>query len=215
LRGLVIASAAATLSGCDEPDPNAGQIAAYATADQCAADGLVTNADCREADREARAEHAALAPRYEDWSDCQEDYEQCEDVNEGGRVFFVPRYAGYIVAELIDEAGDYAKAKRRRPLYRTRDGSVVVSGGAYVPGYGRYPVTRSGVETLGSRTAEPQRFSRGFNQTRRYGGVGDPVTRAAYSRTSVAMSGGDAPTTMSRGTVSRGGFGSSSFGRGG
>ena len=64
MRGIVIAGAAAALTGCEDPEPAVGEVAAYSSTAQCIVDDLVPNERCTEAEAQARAEHEESAPRY-------------------------------------------------------------------------------------------------------------------------------------------------------
>jgi uncharacterized protein YgiB involved in biofilm formation len=65
----------------------------------CAASGAYSLADCREWEREARAEFDEKAPKFDTRSLCERTYAHCMigEIFAGGGVAFVPRPRGFAV----------------------------------------------------------------------------------------------------------------------
>lgn len=128
--GLMLGTAGMVLSGCeDDPDVAAKN---FESVDACVADGSYGYQACRDAFSQAKAEHEAYGPRYEDKVLCEEEFGpgQCTSSSSGGSSFFMPFMAGYLVSEVIDELGDAAKKKSySKPVYRSKDGDWLGSGG--------------------------------------------------------------------------------------
>ena len=123
---LLLGSALAALTGCSDPEQEARVFSDVAT---CIASGLGQE-DCDAAFQAARAEHPLLAPRYPTEETCEAEVgegacERVEPRSDGGFVapYFIPLMTGFLIAEVLDEAGDALKRKRYgRPLYADRSG---------------------------------------------------------------------------------------------
>lgn len=143
--GLMTVSAFA-LSACQE-DP---QAMSFSTVEQCvsAAETMVKNVDsitatdCRDSFLEAQAEHVETAPRYDAMAVCEEEHGAgaCQpEVRSDGSSVFMPFFAGYMMASVMDDIGDSKKKKRvySTPVYAVKGGGFMpASGNAYFSNLG-------------------------------------------------------------------------------
>ena len=104
------------LTACEEPKVEA---AIFENVQQCISNGDATPEQCEQNFREAKTQHAAVAPKYASLSDCQSDFgaEKCEQApyrtSSGGSVF-MPLMAGYMMGSLLGGGRRMAP----QPLYR-------------------------------------------------------------------------------------------------
>lgn len=120
----LMASVSFTLAACGAPPERAAvahegewdtraETTSYATVAECAESGTATLAECQAAHDEA----AALAPKFSDQADCEEQFGagQCEQKAEanGGSVF-MPILAGFLLGRMLS-GGQRASAS---PLFR-------------------------------------------------------------------------------------------------
>jgi len=105
------------LSGCEEPRVDA---AVFDSLQQCVDDGSVPREQCEQNYKEARSQHAAVAPKYSSKEDCQADFgqEKCERApyqsSTGGSIF-MPMMMGYMMGSMIGGRRSMAS----QPLYRS------------------------------------------------------------------------------------------------
>lgn len=108
--------ALAVMSGC-APAPKE-QVKFVTDVDDCEANTSMTQEQCEAAYVRAVRDAESTAPRYQNLSDCQQEFGTCERNDNG---FFMPFMTGYIVSEIIDEAGDAMESRRRygstHPVY--------------------------------------------------------------------------------------------------
>jgi|TARA_B100001094_G_scaffold332339_1_gene403969 uncharacterized protein YgiB involved in biofilm formation len=115
--GLMMSVSLVALTGCDEPKVDAS---IYSSLDQCKRDPLVPPDECEKSFREAKSQHAAVAPKYASKSDCQADFgeNKCEQApyrSAGGGSIFMPMMMGYMMGSMLGGRRSMAS----QPLYRT------------------------------------------------------------------------------------------------
>lgn len=97
----------AVIAGCSGPAEE--EVKFVTSVDDCAANTSLDIEACEAAYQQALIDAQNTAPRYRYESDCEAEFDVCED--RGG--FFIPLMTGYIVAEIIDEVGDAFERKHR------------------------------------------------------------------------------------------------------
>ena len=139
---VLMGASAVTLNACggDQDVP----VEAFRNVEQCVATGKFTEEYCRGEWDQARQLHEKSAPRYADRAACEQEFgfQNCyrppqstqSAQSTGG--FFVPFMAGYIISDLINNAGGRNRFYSQ-PLYRN-----AYSGGFHT--LGNQPVFRSG-----------------------------------------------------------------------
>ena len=116
---LLMGVSVIALSACEEPMVDA---AVFDSLQQCIDDADVTGVECEQNYKEARSQHAAVAPKYSSEADCQADFgvEQCEEApyrtTSGGSVF-MPLMMGYMMGSMIGGR----RSMVSQPLYRSAD----------------------------------------------------------------------------------------------
>lgn len=114
---LMISVSLIALTACEEPKVDA---TIYESIDQCKKDPLMTVSQCENSFKEARTQHAAVAPKYSNESDCQADFGagNCEvapyRTSTGGSVF-MPLMMGYMMGSMLGGRGSMMS----QPLYRS------------------------------------------------------------------------------------------------
>jgi len=147
VRGALLGVSAFALAACDEPV----DLTFFSDVDQCteaAAESSEFSAgDCDRAFEQAMAEHAVLAPRYDELALCEEQHgaEACAPVEVAGGVpggevagpeaaatqasgsVFMPLFMGYMIGNALgrSSAGGYAG----RPIYTDAKGGLFSSDG--------------------------------------------------------------------------------------
>lgn len=146
MRGILLASTAGVIAACDGEDDRRGVFpAAFLSAEDCTKSGAFTEAECLQYASRARTEHLQSAPRFATRARCEDEYDTCEEVvedasgssNASGSAwhyqrYFVPQPAGFVVDELVDEAGDALKRPKNRQystLYKQRFSGYATSRG--------------------------------------------------------------------------------------
>jgi uncharacterized protein YgiB involved in biofilm formation len=105
------------LTACEEPKVDAS---IYESLEQCKRDPLNTSDQCDSAFKDAKNQHAAVAPKYASEADCQADFgpDKCEvapyQSSTGGSIF-MPLMAGYMMGSLLGGRGSMMS----QPLYRS------------------------------------------------------------------------------------------------
>ncbi|MBT8002837.1 MAG: DUF1190 domain-containing protein, partial [Rhodospirillales bacterium] len=114
--GLMMSVSLIALSACEEPRVDAS---VYESVEQCKRDPLGNPDQCESNFKEAKAQHAAVAPKYATKEDCVADFgaEKCEkapyQTSTGGSVF-MPLMAGYMMGSLLG-----GRRMGAQPLYRS------------------------------------------------------------------------------------------------
>lgn len=117
---LSMGVSALALTACGEDQSDA---LLYQSVQQCLADGKVSREDCLKGAREAKQQHAAVAPKYRSKADCEADFGEgkCETApyrtTAGGSVF-MPLLVGYMMGRTL---GGGARGFGGQPLYRSKD----------------------------------------------------------------------------------------------
>jgi uncharacterized protein YgiB involved in biofilm formation len=105
------------LTACEEPRVDA---AVFDSLQQCFADADKSREECELNYKEARGQHAAVAPKYASEADCQADFGmgKCEkapyQTSSGGSVF-MPLMMGYMMGSMIGGR----RSMMSQPLYRS------------------------------------------------------------------------------------------------
>ena len=144
VRGALLGVSAFVLTACDEPV----DLTFFPDVDQCTAaaaeNGEFSAGDCERAFKQAMAEHAVLAPRYDELALCEEEHgaEACAPVEVAGGApgeaagpetvahtggGFMPFFMGYMMGNALGRsaAGDYAG----RPVYADARGQLFSTDG--------------------------------------------------------------------------------------
>ena len=114
---LVMGVSLFALAACEEPKVDA---AIFENVQQCISNGDATPAQCEQNFKEAKSQHAAVAPKYASEAECQADFgaEKCEPApyrtSTGGSVF-MPLMAGYMMGSMLSGSRSMAP----QPLYRS------------------------------------------------------------------------------------------------
>lgn len=82
-------------------------------------------AQCEAAYNAARADHARVAPRFEDAVQCDQDFGRCETIQEDGRTSYIPPMGGFLLGYAL--GGGFSNTGQRgvaggMPLYRDARG---------------------------------------------------------------------------------------------
>jgi uncharacterized protein YgiB involved in biofilm formation len=114
--GLMMSVSLIALSACEEPRVDAS---VYESVEQCKRDPLGNPDQCESNFKEAKAQHAAVAPKYSTKEDCVADFgaEKCEKApyqTSTGSSVFMPLMAGYMLGSLIG-----GRSMGAQPLYRS------------------------------------------------------------------------------------------------
>jgi uncharacterized protein YgiB involved in biofilm formation len=116
--GLVMGASLLVLSACGEPQV---EVSVYESVEQCKRESLGDTDKCESNFNEAKAQHAAVAPKYATKEDCAADFgaEKCEkapyQTSSGGSVF-MPLMAGYMMGSLLRGG---RSGFGSQPLYRS------------------------------------------------------------------------------------------------
>lgn len=119
----------------------------YPSVAECAAGGVVSQAECQSAFEQSQVEAETNSPRYLSRADCIADFgeAQCGPAPHS-QGFFMPFMTGFLIARALDGSGGY----RSQPLYRPRSGEWTTNGG--------YTVGRNtGKVIVDPAAAKPQR----------------------------------------------------------
>jgi uncharacterized protein YgiB involved in biofilm formation len=141
VRGALLGMSAFALTACEEPI----DLTFFSDVDQCTAAAAESSefsvGDCERAFEQALAEHAVLAPRYDELALCEEQHgaEACAPVEVAGGVpgeepvasqtgmGFMPFFMGYMIGNALGRSspGGYAG----RPVYSDAKGGLFSSDG--------------------------------------------------------------------------------------
>lgn len=116
---LLMGASVIALSACEEPKVDAS---VYETLQQCRDDPSASKQECETSYREARSQHASVAPKYSSEADCQADFGagRCERApyrTSGGGSIFMPLMMGYMMGSIIGGR----RSMISQPLYRSAD----------------------------------------------------------------------------------------------
>jgi uncharacterized protein YgiB involved in biofilm formation len=115
--GLMMGVSLLVLSACEEPRVEAS---IYESVEQCKRDPIGDPDQCESNFKEAKAQHAAVAPKYTTKEDCIADFgpDKCEKApyqsSTGGSIF-MPLMAGYMMGSLLGGR----RTMGSQPLYRS------------------------------------------------------------------------------------------------
>ena len=113
---LLIGVSAFALSACEEPKVDA---AVFESVKQCIDYPGVLKEQCEQSFKEAKGQHAAVAPKYASQADCQADFGagKCEKApyqTTGGGSVFMPLMMGYMMGSMLG-----GRRMGSQPLYRS------------------------------------------------------------------------------------------------
>jgi len=105
------------LAACGEPEVEA---AIFENIQQCISNGDASPEQCEQNFREAKSQHASVAPKYENQEDCQADFGagKCEPApyrTSSGSSVFMPLMAGYMMGSMLSGRSSMGS----QPLYRS------------------------------------------------------------------------------------------------
>ena len=115
--GLMMGVSIIALTACEEAKVEAS---VYESLEQCKKDSVMSADQCEISFKEARGQHAAVAPKFASQADCQADFGagKCEQApyrtSSGGSVF-MPIMMGYMMGSLIGGR----RSMISQPLYRS------------------------------------------------------------------------------------------------
>jgi len=115
--GLMMGVSLLVLSACEEPKV---ETSIYESVEQCKRDPKSVKSECESNFKEARAQHAAVAPKYATKEDCMADFgaDKCEKApyktTSGGSVF-MPLMMGYMMGSMMGGR----RSMTSQPLYRS------------------------------------------------------------------------------------------------
>ncbi len=115
--GLMMSVSMIALSACEEPKVDAS---VYKSVEQCKKDPVTSDDQCITSFKEARSQHAAVAPKYTSQADCQADFgaNRCEKApyqSSSGGSIFMPLMMGYMMGSFIGGR----RSMVSQPLYRS------------------------------------------------------------------------------------------------
>lgn len=132
---LMVATVPAALVGCDS-GPETGAV--VQSVEQCTAEQQLSLEDCQAAYQKALAEHERLAPRFQSPNECNDQFGNCAQIQDGQQSYWIPPMTGFLIGYLAGRAGgggySYGYAGRSMPLYRSRSGDFYDPRGGYVSG---------------------------------------------------------------------------------
>jgi uncharacterized protein YgiB involved in biofilm formation len=121
---LMVSVSLNALTACDEPKVDAS---VFKSLDQCKNDPLMRSDQCEASFKEARGQHASVAPKYASKEDCQADFgeNKCETApyrTSGGGSVFMPMMMGYMMGSMMGGRGSMMGGRgsmMSQPLYRS------------------------------------------------------------------------------------------------
>lgn len=160
------------LTACEEPRVEA---MVFENLQQCLDDTTMDRSDCEANYKEARDQHAAVAPKYASAADCQADFGagQCEKApyqTQSGGSIFMPLMMGYMMGSMIGGR----RSMMSQPLYRTakNPGTFRTADSRNVgSATGRTQVARSATSRPSFKSSTISRGGFGTS-ARRYGSAG-------------------------------------------
>lgn len=196
LTTMLAGATALTLSGCDDPspqaswDPNRGeqvQAFSYKSLEECKVANEVSDAECDTSYAAAQKDDQKNAPRYEARASCEDVYGVGNCVPRGGEngggSFFTPLLAGFVIGQMLDGGG-----YRGTGMYRRDDGYYSTYGGRLGRDYGtgRTTISKTSIDPPDAiRNAPPKIQTRTSVVSR--GGFGGG---RSYARSSGGYKGG-------------------------
>lgn len=128
---LMAVALPAALAACDAGEPTGVVLNSIA---DCRAQ-QVEVVQCEAAYNKAIADHQRVAPRFDDAVQCQQDFGQCEAVQEQGRTSYIPPMGGFLLGYAL--GGGFNNSGMRGvsggvPLYRDYRGGYINPNGDMV-----------------------------------------------------------------------------------
>ncbi|MBP02645.1 MAG: hypothetical protein CMM25_07535 [Rhodospirillaceae bacterium] len=114
---LMVSVSLIALTACEEPQVDASIFENLA---QCKRDPVLSSNECESSFKEARSQHAAVAPKYASQAECQADYGEakCEQApyrTAGGGSVFMPMMMGYMMGSMLGGR----RSMMSQPLYQS------------------------------------------------------------------------------------------------
>ena len=114
---LMVSASLIALTACDEPKVDAS---VFKNIEQCKKDPMMRSGECETSFKEARNQHASVAPKYTSQADCQADFGEgkCEPApyrTSGGGSVFMPMMMGYMMGSMLGGR----RSMMSQPLYRS------------------------------------------------------------------------------------------------
>lgn len=170
---LMAVAIPAALTGCME-EPDSGVVLLSETDCRSTPNLRVDVATCENAYRTALADHQRVAPRFEDRSECDEQFGTCTALAENGSSFYIPPMGGFLLGYYASKYRDKDDHDAWRytysgssPLYRDRFGDYTHPGGGYVSNtYGTFK-GYSGTTTAPARAITVSRAGFGSSSAAR------------------------------------------------
>lgn len=130
---LMAATLPAALAGCDS-GPETGAV--VQSVDECVSAQHLSRQECQTAYDNAVAQHQKVAPRFQNWGDCNQQFGSCAPLRDNGVDYYIPPMAGFLVGYALGRRNDhyYYGYGGSLPLYRDRSGGFYKPGGDYVSG---------------------------------------------------------------------------------
>lgn len=136
---LTLMAAVPVLAGCESQPTGA----LMASVSECTGVHKLSIAECKTAYENALAEHARLAPRFEQWGECNDQFGACQSITADGASWWIPPMAGFLVGYAVSRhdddvgsgggSGGYLyRYGGSQPLYRERRGDYLNPRGDYV-----------------------------------------------------------------------------------
>ena len=118
----VMSVSAIALSACDEPKVDAE---IFSSLQQCTDNSDSTREQCEQGYKEARSQHAEVAPKYTSKNDCEGEFgagrcEQAPYQTRSGGSVFMPMMMGYMMGSMMSSGGRRSSIFPQ-PLYRAAD----------------------------------------------------------------------------------------------
>ena len=164
---LMMSASLFALTACEEPKVDTS---IFENVEQCTKDPLTTADQCESSFKEAKSQHAAVAPKYATTEDCQADFgtDKCEvapfKTSSGGSVF-MPLMAGYMMGSLLGGR----RSMMSQPLYRSSQ-----SPNSFRTAENRNVGSRTGATRVASSATSRPTFK---SSTRSRGGFGSTGRR--------------------------------------
>lgn len=180
LRLVLMAAAVPVIGGCGD-EPPTGQV--LESIEQCRTQTEVSLEQCENAYRTALAEHQRVAPRFQNAVECDQQFQDCTAIQEGGQTYYTPPMGGFLMGYVLGSAlsgpRGYYPVGAASPLYRDyRRGGYYKPNGDYAgnrigqvsgrQGYATPPARAVTVSRSGFGSSAAARG--GFGSSRGFGG---------------------------------------------
>jgi uncharacterized protein YgiB involved in biofilm formation len=131
---LMAAAMPVALAGCDQGPPT-GEV--LSSVDDCSRVSDVSPQECKAAYDAALAQHQNVAPRFESYTDCNDQFGSCTEVtNDRGQTNWIPPMTGFLLGYAVSSAlnSNSGYAGRDCARYPDQPGCAGNSGGYRIIG---------------------------------------------------------------------------------